>query len=320
MKKISIIIPVYYNEKNLLPLYTDLKEVVLDHLSIDYEIIMVDDGSKDNSYGVICELEKLDPNIKPIKLSKNFGSHAAILAGLSKSTGDCAVMKAADLQEPSEIIFKMLEKHDEGNNVVLAIRADREEPLSQKAFASFYYNMVRKFALPEMPKGGFDCFLIDRQVINNLVNMHEKNTSLMGQIVWSGFKTAKVSYVRKKREIGKSKWTLKKKLKLVFDSLYSFSSVPIKLISWIGTGAFFGSLIWLIVVVVFKFLGKINVPGYTTLLILILFSFGITMLSIGIVGEYVWRIFDASRNRPPFIIESSREQKEDSSKDNISKN
>ena len=310
MKKLSIIIPVFYNEDNLLPLYSNLKEVVLNNIHLDYEIVMVDDGSRDRSYDVICDLAKLDSHIRPVKLSRNFGSHSAILAGLSVCTGDCAVMKAADLQEPSEMIFDMLEEHEKGYNVVLAMRADREESLSQKAFASLYYSMVRKLALPNMPKGGFDCFLIERQVIDVLVKMYEKNTSLMGQIIWSGFTTSTVSYVRKKREIGKSRWTLKKKLKLVSDSLYGFSYFPIKFITGIGSISFIGSLIWLVVILIFRLMGKIEVPGYTTLSIIMLFSFGIIMLSIGVIGEYIWRLFDAARNRPPFIIENVKREAE----------
>ncbi len=315
MKKISIIIPVYFNEANLLPLYNDLKENVLNKLTCDYEIVMVDDGSTDRSYEVICELAKIDSKIKPVKLSRNFGSHAAILAGLSVCTGDCAAMKAADLQEPSELILDMLEKYNEGNNVVLAVRSDREESFSQKAFASVYYWMVRKSALPNMPKGGFDCFLIDRQVIDTLVALHEKNTSLMGQIIWSGYKTATVYYVRKKREIGKSRWTLRKKLKLVSDSLYGFSYLPIKLISGVGVVSLIGSIVWLLVIFISKLLNKISIPGYTTLSIILLLSFGITMFSIGVIGEYIWRMFDATRNRPPFIIE--HEQLESQNQDDV---
>ena len=210
MKKISIIVPVYYNQDNLLPLYADLKEKVLTKLpeGIQYELIMVDDGSKDNSYKVMQELAKIDSNIKTIRLSRNFGEHAAILAGLSQCTGDCAVRKAADLQEPSEMILDMMKKYDEGSKVVLAVRADREEPITQKAFSNLYAFLMRKLALHNMPKGGFDSFLIDRQVINFLVKMQECNTSLMSQILWAGFETSTVPYVRKKREIGKSRWTL----------------------------------------------------------------------------------------------------------------
>lgn len=172
--KLSIVIPVYFNHDNLLPLYNDLREKVLCKLDCDYEILMVDDGSKDKSYDVICELARLDTHIIPLKLSRNFGEHAAILAGLSRCSGDCAVRKAADLQEPSELILSMLEKYRDGNKVVLATRADREEPLTQKAVSSLYAYIMKEVALPTMPKGGFDSFLIDRQIIDLLVAMKEK--------------------------------------------------------------------------------------------------------------------------------------------------
>ena len=139
MKKISIVVPVYFNEENLLSLYTDLKEKVLDvlpSLDLDYELIFVNDGSKDNSYNIIKDLAKIDSKIVPINLSRNFGEHAAILAGLTKSTGDFAVRKAADLQEPSTLIIDMIKKYNEGNKVVLATRADREEPLIQRSFCT----------------------------------------------------------------------------------------------------------------------------------------------------------------------------------------
>ena len=305
MKKISIVVPVYYNQDNLLPLYADLKEKVLTKLpeGIEYELIFVDDGSKDNSYQVMKELAKIDSNIKTIRLSRNFGEHSAILAGLSQCTGDCAVRKAADLQEPSEMILDMIKKYIEGSKVVLAIRADRDEPVTQKAFSNLYAFLMRKLALHNMPKGGFDSFLIDRQVIDFLVKIQECNTSLMSQILWAGFETATVPYVRKKREIGKSRWTLSKKIKLVYDSLLSFSYFPIKMITTVGILSFFIALIWLLIIIYKKMTGIIDVEGYASIIIIMLVGFGIIMLSIGILGEYLWRTFDAARKRPPYIIE-----------------
>lgn len=304
--KISIVVPVYYNEENLLPLYTDLNEKVLTKLDMDYEIIFVDDGSKDNSYNVMQELAKLNDKIILVKLSRNFGEHAALLAGLSKCTGDLAVRKAADLQEPSEVILDMIKKYKEGNKVVLATRADRDEPMSQKAFSNLYAFLMRKLALENMPKGGFDTFLIDRQVIDVLVNMNEKNTSLMSQILWSGFKTDTVPYVRKKREVGKSRWSLSKKIKLVYDSILSFSYFPVKFITALGFLSSLASVILLIYTLYKKFTGIIDMEGYTSILIVMLMGFGIIMLSIGIIGEYLWRAFDAARNRPVFIIDENK--------------
>ncbi|MHC1770510.1 MAG: glycosyltransferase family 2 protein [Flexilinea sp.] len=306
MKKISIIIPVYFNEANLIPLYEDLQAKVLSKLAdydFDYEIVFVDDGSGDNSFGIMGSLAEKDGKIINLRLSRNFGSHAAVLAGLSICTGCCATMKAADLQEPSEMILDMLEKYLSGYKVVLAVREGREEGFLQKFFANTYYLLFRKLALKEMPKDGFDCYLIDRKVIDILTQMEEKNTALTGQILWSGFRRAEVKYVRQKRKIGKSRWTLGKKYKLVVDSLLGFSYFPIRFISSIGILLFFVALIWMIALLINKLSGNIPVTGYTTLAILLLGGFGVVMLSLGVLGEYLWRMFDAVRDRPPYIID-----------------
>lgn len=301
--KVSLIIPVYYNEDNLRPLYDDLKEKFIDKIDYDYEIVMVNDGSKDKSYDVMKELAEKDKNIKIISLSRNFGSHAAILCGLSHCTGDCAVVKAADLQEPTELILEMVEAWKKGNNVVLAVRDGRDESKSQTFFANFYYWLVRKTALTEMPEQGFDVYLVDRKVINVLESLDEKNSALTGQILWSGFKTEKVYYRRLAREIGTSRWTLKKKIRLVMDTLFSFTSLPITIVLNIGAISVIAAVIWAIVVLIAKLTGNITEVGWTTLFIFNLMSFGIIMMTLGILGEYLWRTFDASRNRPVYIVE-----------------
>lgn len=301
--KISIVIPVYYNEDNLIPLYKDIKEKIIDKIDFKYEIVMVNDGSKDKSYEVMQELACKDSNIKIVSLSRNFGSHAAILCGLTYCTGDCAVVKAADLQEPTELILEMVESWKKGNNVVLAVREGRDESKGQTFFANFYYWLVRKTALPNMPKGGFDVYLLDKKVIKVLENLDEKNSALTGQILWSGFKTEKVYYRRLAREIGESKWTLKKKIRLVMDTLFSFTSLPITVVLNVGVFSMFGAVLWAIYVLVSKVSGNIDVSGWTTLFIFNLFSFGVIMMTLGILGEYLWRTFDASRNRPPYIVE-----------------
>ena len=319
--KLSIVIPVYYNEKNLLPLYQDIKEKIIDVIDYDYEIVMVNDGSKDDSYMVMQHLSETDDHVKIYSLSRNFGSHACILCGLSKATGDCAVVKAADLQEPTELILDMVESWKQGNNVVLAEREGRDEDKMQTLFANMYYWLVRKTALPTMPKEGFDVYLLDRKVIEVLLRLDETNSALTGQILWCGFRTGTVKYHRLAREIGTSKWTLRKKIKLVTDTLFSFSTLPITIVSGIGCISFVGSLIWAFVVFLFKLFGKIEVSGWTTLFIFNLFSFGVIMLTLGILGSYLWRTFDASRNRPPYIIEDigvriERTERENGNEDN----
>lgn len=305
--KISIVIPVYFNEENLFPLYEDISRKLFTHTEFEWEIVMVNDGSQDGSYAVMQKLAERDMRIRIYSLSRNFGSHAAILCGLAECTGECAVVKAADLQEPTELILEMVDSWKRGNNVVLAVRKGREEGKGQILFANLYYTLVRKMALPNMPEGGFDVYLIDRKVIGVLQSLDEKNSALTGQILWSGFKTDKIYYTRLAREVGESKWTLRKKIRLVMDTLFSFSSLPIKVVSLIGSFSFLGSLIWAVLVFIFKLLDLIEVSGWTTLFIFNLASFGIIMLTLGILGEYLWRTFDASRNRPPYIIEDKNE-------------
>ena len=311
MMKVSIVIPVYYNEGKLKPLYADLKEKFIEKIDFEYEIIMINDGSQDNSYSTMQDLANQDKNIKIYSLSRNFGSHAAVLCGLSKATGDCAVIKAADLQEPTELLLEMIAEWKQGYNVVLAVRKGRDEEKSKEFFANFYYWLVRKFALKQMPKQGFDVYLIDRKVINVLEELDEKNSALTGQILWSGFRTKHVYYRRLERKIGKSRWTLKKKIALVKDTLFSFTALPIFIVSIIGLFSFLGAIVWGICVLVGKLAGKIFVNGWTTLMIFNLLSFGIIMLTLGILGEYLWRTFDASRNRPLYIVEEANEQNED---------
>lgn len=303
MPKLSIVIPVYYNAENLPPLYADIKEKILDKAQMDVEIVMVDDGSGDDSYRVMLRLAMQDERIRLFKLSRNFGSDAAVLCGLMNSTGDCAVVKAADLQEPTEMILDMYEKWREGCNVVLAVREGREESKAQEFFADLYYDMTRRFALPNMPKKGFDVFLVDRRVIDVLGHMSEPNSALDGQLLWAGFKTGTVTYVRRERKIGKSRWTLKKKIRLVADTLFSFSTVPITCVTALGCVSVAGSLLWALDALISKLTGRIAVTGWTMMFIFQLLSFGIIMLTLGLLGAYLWRTFDASRRRPPFLIE-----------------
>lgn len=306
--KISLVIPVYFNEGNLKPLYKDICEKLYTHTEYEWELVMVNDGSQDQSYAIMAELAARDDRVRIYSLSRNFGSHAAILCGLSKCTGDCAVVKAADLQEPTEMVLEMAASWRSGNNVVLAVRNDRQEGKGQTLFSNLYYWLVRKAALSQMPHGGFDVYLLDRKVIDVLMQLDEKNSALTGQILWSGFRTGQVYYTRLAREIGRSRWTLKKKIRLVTDTLFSFSTLPITVVSGIGAASCTGSAIWAMVVLVCKLAGLINVSGWTALFMFNLFSFGVIMLTLGILGGYLWRTFDASRSRPPYIIEESNEE------------
>ena len=305
MSKISIVVPVYYNADTLELLYEDMKAKILDKLG-DYEIVFTDDGSKDESWDIMNRIADSDPNVKCVKLSRNFGEHAALLAGLSQCSGDCAVTKQADLQEDSSIILEMYESWKKGNKVVLAVREGRDEPFLKKFFASIYYKIIHKIVNENMPVGGCDCYLIDRQVIKVLELLDEKNSSLTLQVLWSGFKTDHVYFHRRDREIGVSRWTLSKKVKLAMDSMLSFSYVPIRLMSALGVIFFIASIIWIIAVLYETLTVGTPVQGWASLMCLVLFASGIIMIMLGVIGEYVWRTLDASRNRPPFVIDEVR--------------
>ncbi len=302
MSKLSIVVPVYFNSDTLEDLYADMKAKILDKIG-DYEIVFVDDGSEDNSWEIMNNLRMQDSNIKCVRLSRNFGEHAALLAGLTVCTGDCAVTKQADLQEDSTLILEMYESWKKGNKVVLAVRASRDENRVKVFLANRYYALVRKFVNKNMPAGGCDCYLVDRQVIEVLERLDEKNSSLTLQVMWAGFKTDMIYFDRKDREKGKSRWTLSKKIKLAVDSILSFSYAPLRLM--IGAGFLFDvlALILFISVIVEKFTIGTPITGWASLMCVLLFGLGLIMLMLGIIGEYVWRALDASRNRPPFIID-----------------
>lgn len=306
MSKISIIIPVYFNSDTLMLLYEDMKAKILDKLG-DYEIVMVDDGSQDNSWEVMNQIRDIDENVKCVKLSRNFGEHSAILAGLTQCTGDCAVTKQADLQEDSELILEMYESWKKGNKVVLAVRKERDENAVKKFFANMYYTIIRKTVDKNMPVGGFDCYLLDRQVIKVIELLDEKNSALTLQVLWAGFKTDKIYFHRKDREIGKSRYTLAKKVKLAMDSMMSFSYFPIKFMSGVGFAFAIIAFIWIIEVLIERFVTGIPVQGWATLMCLILFSTGLILIMLGILGEYLWRTLDASRNRPVFLVDEVKD-------------
>ena len=308
MPKLSVVIPVYYNAQNLPPLYEDIKQKLLDKADFDCELVLVDDGSGDESYQVMRQLADRDARVRLVRLSRNFGSDAAVLCGLSECTGDCAVVKAADLQEPTEMILDMYARWREGDRIVLAVREGREESKTQEFFANLYYGITRRAALPNMPKTGFDVFLLDRVVIDTLCGMRETNSALSGQVLWSGYRTGMVTYVRRARKIGKSRWTLRKKIRLVMDTLFSFSTLPISIVSGLGALSVVGSVLWAVDALVSKLTGATDVPGWTMLFIFNLLSFGVIMLTLGLLGGYLWRTFDAARKRPPFLVEERYSQ------------
>ncbi|GIP60276.1 glycosyltransferase family 2 protein [Paenibacillus woosongensis] len=301
--KLSIVVPVYYNELNIpytIPRLQNLQDTIPD---CDFEFVFVDDGSKDNSLSLLLEARERDSRIKVIKLSRNFGSMSAIQAGLKHATGDCVGIIAADLQDPPELFKDMIEHWKLGKKVVLGTRADREESLSQKFFSNTYYFLLEKFALKGYPKGGFDFLLIDKQIVNEVLEIQEKNTNVMSLIYWLGHEQIYIPYVRQERKLGKSRWTLAKKVKLFVDSFVSFSYMPIRFMSFIGFLTALFSFLYGVFVILSTIFGFIEVQGWTSIIALITFLLGIIMIMLGIIGEYLWRILDESRDRPSYVVD-----------------
>ena len=303
-KRFSIVVPIYYNELNIPDTVPQLLALEREAPGYELELVFVDDGSGDRSLELLLDFQRRYPErIKVVKLTRNFGSMAAIQAGLSLATGDCVGMIAADLQDPPELFLEMLRHWENGTKAVLAVRSDREESASQKFFANSYYALIRRFALAGYPEGGFDFFLVDRQVVGDIIGIREKNTNLMSLIFWLGYRPVMLPYVRRGRRKGVSRWTLGKKVKLFVDSFVAFSYVPIRFLSAMGllvaTSAFlYGGYVF------FSWAAMdIPVKGYAPTVILIALTSGVQMVMLGVLGEYLWRTLDETRKRPPYVID-----------------
>ncbi|MDB5053211.1 MAG: glycosyl transferase family 2 [Bacilli bacterium] len=305
--KFTIVIPIYYNELNIphtVPRLQNLQNLLPD---FTLEFIFVDDGSKDNSYKLLLKEKQKDNRIKIIKLSKNFGSMSAIQAGLTIASGDCVGIIAADLQDPPELFIEMINKWKTGKKVVMATRTDREESLSQKMFSNSFYYLMKKFALEDYPNGGFDFVLLDKQIVNELNHVQEKNTNIMSLIFWLGHDRETIPYVRQERKFGKSRWTFSKKIKLFIDSFVNFSYAPIRFMSFVGVITALLSFMYGIFIIINAIFGAVSLQGWTSIISLISFLLGLIMVMLGIIGEYLWRILDETRKRPGFVIDELHE-------------
>jgi dolichol-phosphate mannosyltransferase len=222
---------------------------------------------------------------------------------MNYATGDANVIISADLQDPPELIPQMFEHWVKGIKFVIANRQDREESFSQKLFSNTYHNLIKKYALPHIPKGGFDLVLFDKQLRESVVKVNERNTNTIYLLAWLNYEYVTIPYVRRKRDIGKSRWTLKKKIKLFIDSFVSFSFMPIRAITVLGFLFGFLAFIYGSFVIVSRLLGNVPIEGWSSLMIVILFVASFQMIAIGIIGEYVWRTLDAARGRPNFVVD-----------------
>jgi glycosyltransferase involved in cell wall biosynthesis len=270
-------------------------------IAVDYEFVFINDGSDDNSLQELISLYESDSKVKIINFSRNFGQVSAIVAGYKEVVGNVVVNMSADLQEPVSLIEEMINKWKAGNEIVICHRIDREDSFIANNASKVFYKLM-KYVNPKMPKGGFDFILMDKKVIDGLNQIDERNRFLQGDILWMGFNVAFIPYNRLKRTIGKSQWTLSKKLKYFIDGLLNTSYIPIRMMSLLGIIISFLGFIYAVVIAYNRFINNTPFDGWAPIMILILIIGGLIMLMLGIIGEYVWRTYDETRKRPLYII------------------
>jgi glycosyltransferase involved in cell wall biosynthesis len=301
--KLSIIITVFMSEENLkesFPRIVGLQEQLTD---MELEFIFVVDGSPDGSLALLRKYKEDVPFIKIVSFTRNYGAVNAFLAGLAKASGDCATVLPSDLQDPPEILLSMVEKWREGFKAVYAVREGRQDPILTKTFSAVYYYLLRLIVIPDYPKTGFDVFLIDRQVIDEVLKGQEKNCHIQNAVFQLGFNYTEIHYQRQERAKGKSSHTFTKKLKIFIDSFISYSYVPIRFMTVLGVFVSMLSFSYGFFILIASIFVELEQPGWASTMIVISFLMGTIMVMLGILGEYLWRILDEVKRRSPYIID-----------------
>lgn len=310
MKKFSIVIPVYQNEDNIHSTVPELLTLKHRLQNYDLQLIFVDDGSTDRSFELLVNYYKEYPSIvKLVRLTKNFGQTLAIREGIRTADGDCIGILSADLQDPPELFLEMIKQWESGVKLVIAEREQREEGLIHRYFSNLYWRFVNRYAIKGFPVGGFDFCLLDRQIKLSLDPIAEKNTAIFPLIFWLGYDYTIIRYKRRLRKAGKSQWTLIKRIQLTINTVISFTYLPVRFISAMGISLSLFSLIYTSFLTLRWFFYGSSVEGWTSLAVLIVGIGGLTLLSLGIIAEYLWRILDETRKRPNVVIEEIRANK-----------
>jgi dolichol-phosphate mannosyltransferase len=306
---LSIISPAFNEEKNIPCLYEQLV-TLLEKNAVDFEWLIIDDCSRDNTFAVAEAIAKKDMRVRVFNFSRNFGSHAAIRCGLANCRGEMAIVIAADMQDPPDTIPDLLSACNDGYDVVWAVRVQREgETRSTKFFSRmFYWIMKNIVGLQNQPQEGADFFCVTRKVIDTLNQFKERNINILALLCWLGFSQKKIEYVKQARLYGNSGWTLQKKLKLAVDSVVSFSFSPIRMFSFIGFAAALAGFIYALIIIIRSLFGIASVEGWASLMVITLFLGGIILITLGTLGEYIWRNLDEARMRPMYVIDRTVNQ------------
>jgi len=307
--KYAIIIPVFNEEENVQKLYDRLISVV-SQLSTDFELLFINDGSKDKTLDLVKSLSAFDPKVKYINLSRNFGHQIAVSAGLDACDGQRIVIIDADLQDPPELVLEMDQKMNEGFHVVFARRRKRKgESLAKLLTARLFYRLLARIASVEIPLDTGDFRIMDKKVVDVLKAMPEQNKFLRGQISWIGFKQTFVEYDRSERQGGKTGYTYGKMFRFALDGITSFSDAPLRLASWMGFAVSGIAFIALIYALWGKYVMHNSEPGWASIIVSVLFLGGIQLISLGFIGEYLSRISSNVKQRPLYIVDETNTEK-----------
>ena len=302
-KDISVVVPIYFEEENIFPLYERLIGVVSKEMNLDYEIIFVNDGSKDDSVQNIKQLIEQDQNIRLLNFSRNFGHQVAVTAGLEHTEGEVVVIIDADLQDPPELIRDMYEKYKQGYDVVYAKRKSRAgESFFKKKTAKLFYRVLDFMSDVDIPLDTGDYRLMSRRVVEQLNNMPEKNRFIRGLVTWVGYQQTYVEYNRDERHAGETGYSLSKMIKFSLDGITSFSTFPLKIATIFGVGISGISFIYILRIIYLKLFTEKTIQGWSSIMVSNLFLGGIILLTLGILGEYIGRIYTELKSRPQYII------------------
>jgi dolichol-phosphate mannosyltransferase len=303
---LSLIVPAFNEEANLEHLYNAVADTLDSSRQCAWEIVFIDDNSRDRTPAVIAELAAKDRRVRGVRLSRNTGAHNAILCGMHHARGDKAAILAADLQDRPEVLLTMIDRIDSGYHVVWAVREQREGIRFMDSLFSrlFHATMQRILKRSDIPAAGADFFMIDKQVVDLLRRLTEVNVNVFALIQWAGFRQTTINYAKQARQRGKSGWSLSKKIKLFIDSIVGFSYFPIRLFSVVGSTIAIVGFIYALIVVVNFFLGR-PAEGWSSTMVAVLVIGGANLVGMGVLGEYIWRALDEIRGRPAFIVEST---------------
>jgi glycosyltransferase involved in cell wall biosynthesis len=299
---ISIIVPVY-NEGIAVNHAFEVISNVMEEAGVRYEIIMIDDGSSDDSFYYLNELAKTKPQLKVIKLLSNCGAHSAIRLGLEYANGRMGVFIACDLQEPADLIPKMMDKMVDKTDIVLAVRVNRDDSLKDKLFSKLFFFIMKNFVSDKIPLAGSSMYLLGEKGLKAIKEYKERNMTIEGIFILNNLKFDTIEYSRDSRKTGISKWTLAKKIKIFIDFFVAYSITPIRFVSIIGFLFFIFGGLWFLFIIIQYFINGDLQHGWTSIISILLLGFGITNISLGIIAEYLWRTLDEARGRPRYIID-----------------